>query len=171
MNIFESIKKNWFSIIALILGLLFFVNLFGGFAKIDLLWKNKTDKSLVSNEEKWRAWLTQNSDLFATLTDGAQIGITRNLDSDYGIILTKQKDDIEVRRSNQLRKVGPGIIFEFDAQVAKDLQSKKNKEEATIFLRHRAQIGRIQTYYLKKEEKLQSEGFMGFLQDIGLRPL
>jgi len=103
--------------------------------------------------------------------NGAQIGITKSLASDYGVIWTKRKDGIEVRRSNQLRAVGPGIILEFDDSVAKDLLWKKNKEEAIIFLRHRSQIGKIQTYYLKKAEKLQSEGFLTFLQDIGLRPL
>ena len=147
------------------------INLFGGFTKLHLLWKNKTDKSLVTNVEKWQTWLNKNSELFASLADGAQFGITKNLDSDYGVIWTKQKEGIIVQRSNQLRKVGPGIILEFDEQVAKDLQWKKNKDEAIIFLRHRSQIGKIQTYYLKKEDKLKAQGFMNFLRDIGLRPL
>ena len=171
MNIFEAIKKNWFNSVALLLGLILVVNLFGGFIRLDLLWKKVTDNSLVTDEEKWQAWLTRNPDLFKSLGDGAQIGITKSLDSDYGVIWTKRRDGIEVRRSNQLRPVGPGIILEFDDSVAKDLLWKKNKEEAIIFLRHRSQIGKIQTYYLKKEDKLQSEGFMEFLRDIGLRPL
>lgn len=171
MNILEAIKKNWFNSVALLLGLILVVNLFGGFIQLDLLWKKVTDKSLVTDEEKWRAWLNRNPNLFKSLTNGAQIGITKSLDSDYGVIWTKQNEGIEVRRSNELRTVGPGIILEFDDSVAKDLLWKKNKEEAIIFLRHRSQIGKIQTYYLKKEDKLQSEGFMEFLRNIGLRPL
>ncbi len=170
MNVFETLKKNWFNTIALTLGFILVVNLFGGFTKLDLLWKNLTNKYLVTDIEKWRTWLNENSELFAALTDGAQIGITRNLHSEYGVIWTKQTNNIEVRLTNELRNVGPGIILELDDQVAKDLQWKKNKQEAIIFLRHRAQIGKIQTYYLKKEEKLQSHGFVKFLQDIGLRP-
>lgn len=171
MNILENIKISWFTFFALLLGLILVFNLFGAFTQLNLVWKYITDNSLVTDEEKWQEWLSQNPDLFKALTNGAQIGITRNLDSDYGLIWTKQKAGIEIRRSNQLRKIGPGIILEFDDQVAKDLQWKKNKEEAIIFLRHRSQIGKIQTYYLKKTEKLQSEGFLTFLQDIGLRPL
>ncbi|MFQ5641606.1 MAG: hypothetical protein ACE5IR_26830 [bacterium] len=171
MSILEGFKKNWFNSLALFLGLVLVANLFGGFTKLHLFWKNKTDKSLVTDVEKWQTWLNQNSALFESLTDGAQIGITKNRDSDYGVIWTKQKGGIDVRRTNQLRKIGPGIILEFDDQVAKDLQWKKNKDEAIIFLRHRSRIGKIQTYYLKKQEKLQSEGFLNFLRDIGLRPL
>ena len=91
--------------------------------------------------EKWHGWLADNSKLFAALEEGAQIGITQNLQ----------------------------IILEFDEQVAKDWQWKKNKEETIIFLRHRAQIGRIQTYFLKKEDILESQGFLDFLRTIGLR--
>ena len=169
MNLVESLKKNWFNIAALLLGLVLVINLFGGFTKIDLLWKGQTDTSLVTDMEKWHGWLADNSKLFAALEEGAQIGITQNLQNDYGLIWTKQKDGISVQRTNQLRKIGPGIILEFDEQVAKDWQWKKNKEEAIIFLRHRAQIGRIQTYFLKKEDILESQGFLDFLRTIGLR--
>lgn len=171
MNILNSIKNNWFNSAALLLGLILVINLFGGFTQLDFLWKKGSDKSLVTDEGKWQEWLNRNVDLFASLTDRAQIGITESLDSDYGVIWTKQKDSIGVRRSNQLRKVGPGIILEFDDQVAKDLQWKKNKDEAIIFLNHRSRIGKIQTYYLKNNDKLNEEGFLQFLRDIGLRPL
>ena len=171
MNILQNIKRNWFNTAALFLGVILVVNLFSGFTKLHLLWKNKTDKSLVTDVAKWQTWLNQNSELFASLTEGAKFGITKNLDSDYGVIWTRQKEGIVVQRSNQLRKVGPGIILEFGDQVAKDLQWKKNREEAIIFLRHRSQIGKIQTYYLKKEDKLKAQGFMDFLQDLGLRPI
>lgn len=171
MNILNSIKNNWFNSVALLLGLILVINLFGGFTQLDFLWKKGGDKSLVTDEGKWQEWLNRNVDLFASLTDRAQIGITESLDSDYGVIWTKQKDSIGVRRSNQLRKVGPGIILEFDDQVAKDLQWKKNKDEAIIFLSHRSRIGKIQTYYLKNNDKLNEEGFLQFLRDMGLRPL
>ncbi|MFQ5822680.1 MAG: hypothetical protein ACE5JB_01345 [bacterium] len=171
MDFFKAMKKNWFNIIALFLGIILVLNLAGGFTHLDLFCKRLTDKRLVTDEVKWRAWLNHNSDLFASLAEGAQIGITKNLDSDYGVIWRKQKNGFEVRRTNQLRKDGPGIILAFDDQVAKDLQWKKNREEAIVFLRHRSRIGKIQTYYLKNEEKLKAEGFLEFLRDIGLRPL
>ena len=106
MNILNSIKNNWFNSAALLLGLILVINLFGGFTQLDFLWKKGGDKSLVTDEGKWQEWLNRNVDLFASLTDRAQIGITESLDSDYGVIWTKQKDSIGVRRSNQLRKVG-----------------------------------------------------------------
>ncbi len=170
MKLLRSIKKNWFSVTVLFLSLVFVVNLLGGFTKLHLFWKNKIDKSPVTEVEKWQTWLTKNSELFSALSNGAQIGITKNLKSDYGVILTKQRNSIEVQRTNELRKIGPGIILEFNDQVAKDLQWKKNKDEAIIFLSHRSRIGKIQTYYLKKEKRLRSEGFVTFLQEIGLRP-
>ena len=117
MDIFEVIKKNWFNSIALLVGLVLVVNLIGGFTQLDLFWKRMTDKSLITDEEKWRAWLYQNFDLFTSLAEGSQIGITKSLDSDYGIIWTKQKNSFDVHRSNQLRKAGPGIILVFDDQV------------------------------------------------------
>ena len=110
MDFFNAIKKNWFNSLALFLGLILVVNLVGEFTQLDLLWKKLTDKSLVTDEEKWRAWLNQNSNLFSSLAEGAQMGITKNLDSDYGIIWTKQKNGFDVRRSNQLRKAGPAIL-------------------------------------------------------------
>ncbi len=85
MNILQNIKRNWFNTAALFLGVILVVNLFSGFTKLHLLWKNKTDKSLVTDVAKWQTWLNQNSELFASLTEGAKFGITKNLDSDYGI--------------------------------------------------------------------------------------
>ena len=79
MNIFEAIKKNWFNSVALLLGLILVVNLFGGFIQLDLLWKKVTDKSLVTDEEKWQAWLNRNPDLFKSLADGAQIREASNV--------------------------------------------------------------------------------------------
>ncbi len=171
MKLLQSIKENWISGFVLLVGLIFVVNLFDGFNKLDLLWKSKTQNSLVTDKDKWQTWLNRNTDLFASLKDGAKIGITKDFKSDYGLIWTKLNDRILVEQTNQLRKVGPGIILEFDDQVTKDLQWKKNRDEAVIFLRHRSQIGKIQAYYLKKEEKLQSEGFVTLLQEIGLRPV
>lgn len=171
MNLWSSLKKHWFNLVALFIGLLLVANLFGGFQRLDLLWKKMTDKSLLTDEQTWQTWLNRNADLFAPLIAGAQIGISRNFESDYGVIWTKGTNSFEVHRSNQLRKEGPGIILVFNDQVAKDLQWKKNRDEAVIFLRHRSRIGKIQVYYLKNEEKLQAEGFLEFLRNIGLRPL
>ena len=171
MKLLEILKKNWFNILAVTLALILVVNLFGGFTKLQLFWKNWTDHSLVTDVEKWRIWLNGNHELFASLRDSAQIGVTKSLNGDYGVIWTKLRDGMHVFRTTQMRKTGPGIILEFDDQVARDLRWKKNKDEAIIFLRHRARIGKIRTYYLKKEEKLQAEGFLTFLGDIGLRPL
>ena len=171
MNLFEILKKNGFSILAATLALILVVNLFGGFTKIHLFWKNWTDHSLVTNGEEWQTWLNTNRELFASLSDNAQIGVTKNLNGDYGVIWTKLRDRMQVFRTTQLKETGPGIILEFDDEVAKDLQWKKNKDEAIIFLRHRARIGKIQTYYLKDNDKLNEEGFLQFLRDIGLRPL
>ena len=172
MQLLQSIKKSWFSVAVLFLSLILVINLFGGFTKLHLFWKNKIDKSSVMEVKKWQTWLNLNTDLFASLSDGAKIGITKNFKSDYGLIWTKlNNDSLLVEKTNQLRKIGPGIILEFDDQVAKDVQWKKNKDEAIIFLRHRSQIGKIQTYYLKKEDKLKAHGFMNFLRDIGLRTI
>ncbi len=170
MKHLELIKENGLSAFVFVVGLIFVVNLFDGFNNLSLVWKIKTDNSLVTNKDKWQIWLNRNTNLFASLSDGAKIGITKDFESDYGLIWTKLNDRILVEQTNQLRKVGPGIILEFDDQVTKDLQWKKNRDEAVIFLRHRSQIGKIQAYYLKKEEKLQSEGFVTLLQEIGLRP-
>ncbi len=82
MKLLQSIKKNWFSVAVLFLSLIFVVNLLGGFTKLHLFWKNKIDKSPVTEVEKWQTWLTKNSELFSALSDGAQIGITKNFESD-----------------------------------------------------------------------------------------
>ena len=170
MQVFETLKKNRFNVTVLLLAFILVANLFGGFHKLETWWKSQTDSSLVTDEAKWLSWLNRNRDLFSSLADGAQVGITKNLNDNYGLIWTKQPDGMAIKRTTELRQIGPGIILEFDDEVAKDLQWKKSREEAVIFLRHRSQTGKIQTYYLKKQDKLKQEGFLDFLREIGLRP-
>ncbi len=171
MRSLRHLNENWFKWSALVLGLILVVNLVDGFSKLDLLWRSQTDRSLVTDPQKWRAWLDEHADLLAALEPGAQIGITQDFDSDYGVLWTKQEAGIVVQRTNRMREMGPGVVFEFDNQVARDWQWKKNKEEALVFLRHRVQIGKIQAYYLKKQEQLQAQGFLTFLRELGLRPI
>ena len=159
MNILANIKISWVTFFALLLGFILVFNLFGAFTQINLVWKDITDKSLVTDEEKWRAWLNRNPDLSKSLTNGAQIGITKSLASDYGVIWTKRKDGIEVRRSNQLRAVGPGIILEFDDSVAKDLLWKKNKEEAIISSVTVRKLAKFKLTTSKKQKNCSQKDF------------
>lgn len=170
MKLSPFLQKYSYQTVLIILMLIILGNLTGGFAKVDLLWKELTDKSLTTNAGKWEVWLAQHSDLFQPLAEGAMIGICQSPESDYGVLWNKSAGAISVKRTNQMRTDGPGVIFVFDDQVAKDLQWKKNREEVIIFLRHRSQIGKIQAYYLKNVERLKADGFLEFLRQIGLQP-
>ncbi len=170
MRFTRFIKRYWFHTGALTLGFILVANLTGGFTRLDLFMKGLKDHSVVTDVEQWQSWLNRNSDFFEPLAQGAKVGVTQDLESAYGVIWTKTAAGFSVERTNRLQKDGPGIILVFDDQVATELRAKKNPDEAISFLRNRSQAGKVQAYYIKNADKLGEEGFLTFLQSIGLRP-
>ncbi len=165
----KKIPDHWFWTIVAVLATVLLLNLFGGFRYAKLWWIARHARSLATDAQAWQSWLDAHGDLFDSLAVGAKIGVTRNRESDYGLLWEKTANGISVYRANLLRQEAPGLIFEFDDQVAKDWRWKKTRAEAVEFLRHRGQIGILKVYFLKNPDQLKAQGLAAFLEEIQLQ--
>lgn len=153
-----------------LLGLTLAINLLGGFRNLATRSTSADGAGKIDGPEvgQWQAWLETNSMLFEPLATGARIGIAPSWDSSVGVIITKTAPGLIASGTRRMKQDHPGIIIVLKSDMAGSLTAQTSSPMSLYYLTTWIRLGRIQAYYMKERDTLKKDGYLEFLDSIGM---
>lgn len=120
----------------------------------------------------WQSWVNASPNLFGPLGETAQFGVVDSPDDSTGLVLTRTRDGVVVRKSHILLFRPPPLLLVMNPQTALELRSLTLQDGDRFWdgIKYLVQSRRIVPYVNAPRKELDRVGLTGFLQVIDAIP-
>ena len=120
----------------------------------------------------WQRWVDASPTLFGPLGETASFGVVDSPDDSTGVVLTRTRDGVVVKKSHILLFRPPPLLLVMSPQTALELRSLTNRDRDHFWdgIKYLVQSRRVVPYVNAPRKELDRVGLTGFLQVIDAIP-